>query len=57
MIWDNCEAAISEDRAPQALGYNRAHENSLRALQCGNDLQPKGEMLENVETPASCLDA
>ena len=24
MIWNNCEAAISEDRAPEALGYNRA---------------------------------
>jgi len=40
MIWDNREAAISGDRAPQALGYNRAHGNALRALQCSNDLQP-----------------
>jgi hypothetical protein len=45
MIWNNCEAAISDDRTPQALGYNRAHGDALRALQCSNDLQPKGKLL------------
>ena len=45
MIWNNCEAAISGDGTAPALGYNRAHGNALRSVQCANDLQSKGKLL------------
>jgi hypothetical protein len=45
MIWNNCEAAISGDGTARTLGYNRAHGNALRSLQCANGLQPAGKLL------------
>jgi hypothetical protein len=45
MTWNNCEAAISGDGTARALGYNRAHGNALRSLQCANGLQPGGKLL------------
>jgi len=45
MICKNCEAAISDDGAARALGYNRVHGNALCPVQCSNDLRAKGKLL------------
>jgi hypothetical protein len=45
MICNDCEAAISDGRAAQALGYNPGHGNALRPVQCGNDLRAGGTLL------------
>jgi len=45
MIWNNCEAAISDGETARALGYNRAHGNALRPMQCSNDLRAKRTLL------------
>ena len=56
MIWNNCEAAISGDGTARALGYNRAHGNALRSLQCANDLQPGGKLLVHRASTRSDAD-
>ena len=53
MIWNNCEAAISNDGTLQALRYNRAHGFALRSLQCANGLQPKRTLLVRRTAPRS----